>query len=82
MKNESASHKRDASAQTLTTTRVTDADCSGNDTTRERRLSWLRSAHNARAIVRLERRLRRIESRVDQIEFELKTHLADCAEVK
>ena len=82
MKNESASHERDASEQILTTTRVIATDCSGSNTTRERCMSWIRSAKNARAIDRIDRRLRRIESRVDQLEAAIAAHLADCSEVK
>jgi len=82
MKDESASHERDASEQILTTTREFTADCSGTNTIRERCTSWIRSAKNARAIDRIDRRLRRIESRVDQLEAALAAHLADCSEVK
>jgi uncharacterized protein (DUF2252 family) len=82
MNNESASHERDASEQILTTTREVTADCSGSNTTRERCMSWIRSAKNARAIDRIDRRLRRIESRVEQLESALEAHLAKCSEVK
>jgi hypothetical protein len=82
MKDESASHERDASEQTLTTAREVVAHCSCNYTIRERCTTWIRSARNARAIDRIDRRLRRIETRVDQLEAALAAHLADCAEVK
>jgi hypothetical protein len=82
MKNESASLERDASENILTTTREVATDCSGNDTNRERCMSWIRSAKNARAIDRIDRRLRRIETRVDQLESALEAHLADCSEVE
>ena len=82
MKDESASLERDASEQTLTTTREVTADCSGNHTIRERCMSWIRSARNARAIDHIDRRLRRIETRVDQLESALEAHIAACSEVK
>jgi hypothetical protein len=82
MNNESASLERDASEQILTTTREVTADCSGSNTTRERCMSWIRSARNARAIDRIDRRLRRIETRVDQLEAALAAHLANCSEVE
>ena len=82
MKDESASHERDASEQTLTTTREVVAHCNCNHTIRERCMSWITSARNARAIDRIDQRLRRIELRVEQLESAIEAHLAACSEVK
>jgi hypothetical protein len=85
MNNESASHERDASEQILTTTREITADCSGNDTTRERCNTCAKCAlivRLARRVVGMERRLRRIESRLGHLEAALEAHLAAHAEVE
>jgi hypothetical protein len=85
MNNESASHERDASERILTTTRDITADCSGNDTTRERCKTCAKCAlivRLARRVVGMERRLRRIESRLGHLEAALEAHLAAHAEVE
>ncbi len=74
-----------AGPETLTTTREVTADCSGNDTTRERCNTCANCAlivRLARRVIGLERRLRRVESRVGHLEAALEAHLAACAEVE
>ena len=76
-----------AGPKRLTTTRVTETNCSGNETIRERCRSWIRSATSARVdlleieVGSLRKRVRQLEARLGNIERTLRVHLIDCDEV-